>query len=81
MIPHCGECPLFKYECTDGWGWCDVRERKAYCGDQCEVDYKKMIPHHAVKNSTTRRSGAEGRGLSPSLPTCSGKQSIKRSTF
>lgn len=68
MIPHCGECPLFKYECTDGWGWCDVRERKAYCGDQCEVEYKTMTPHHAVKILHYAQKWRRGKKIDPIPP-------------
>lgn len=68
MIPHCGECPLFQYECTDGWGWCDVRERKAYCGDQCEVEYKKMTPHHAVKILHYAQKWRRGKKIDPIPP-------------
>lgn len=49
MSNYCGECPLFKYECTDGWGWCDVREKNAYCGDECGVKRETIKPHQAVK--------------------------------
>ena len=49
MKNYCGECPLFKYECTDGWGWCDVRERNAHCGDECGVRRETIKPNQAVK--------------------------------
>lgn len=78
MIPHCGECPLFKYECTDGWGWCDVRERTAYCGDQCVVEYKKMTPHHAVKILHYAQKWRRGKKIKPIPPYLLG-QAIDKS--
>ena len=28
----CGGCTHFKYETTDGSGWCEVGDTKTYCG-------------------------------------------------
>lgn len=28
----CGGCTHFKYEITDGSGWCEVGDTKTYCG-------------------------------------------------
>ena len=28
----CGGCTHFKYETTDGRGWCEVGDTKTYCG-------------------------------------------------
>ena len=49
MIPYCGECPFFKYECTDGWGWCDIKDKKAYCETKCNLVYETLKPYQAVK--------------------------------
>jgi hypothetical protein len=67
MIPNCGECPLFKYECTDGYGWCDVREREAHCGDQCNVSYNELTNKGAVKILHYAQKWRRGKKM-PMLP-------------
>ena len=32
MDKCCGGCNHFKYETTDGSGWCEVGDTKTYCG-------------------------------------------------
>lgn len=68
MIPHCGECPLFKHICPDGWGWCYVRERDVYCGNHCDVVYKTMTPHHAVKILHYAQKWRRGKNIAPIPP-------------
>ncbi len=32
---YCGECPVFKYEDTDGYGLCGLSRRERRCDDMC----------------------------------------------
>lgn len=49
MIPYCGECPFMKYESIDGYGWCNIRDREVYCGDQCNVAHNELTNKGAIK--------------------------------
>ena len=46
----CGGCTHFKYESTDGWGWCDIGDCKTYCGygNTCDdyEDEETIRRHH-----------------------------------
>lgn len=32
---YCGECPYFKNEDINGYGYCDIVKREHHCGDLC----------------------------------------------
>ena len=57
MATHCGECPFFKYEDTDGYGICDISGSKSNCSNVCAYDMchkltnKQTVKvlHHAQK--------------------------------
>ena len=57
MATHCGECPFFKYEDTDGYGICDIIGIKSNCSlvcafeKQCELTDMQSVKvlHHAQK--------------------------------
>lgn len=47
----CGGCTHFKYECTDGSGWCEKGDTKTYCdfGRTCSSfsnDEEAIRRHH-----------------------------------
>lgn len=48
----CGSCTYFKYECTDGSGWCEVGDIKTYCGfgKNCKdyADEEEAIRRHHI---------------------------------
>ena len=39
-----------------------------HCGDQCEVEYKKMTPHHAVKILHYAQKWRRGKKIDPIPP-------------
>ena len=57
MDTHCGECPFFKYEDTDGYGICDISGSKSNCSLVCAFDKQGELTneqaikvlHHAQK--------------------------------
>lgn len=47
----CGGCTHFKYEITDGSGWCEVGDTKTYCGfgtDCNDFEDEETIRRHHV---------------------------------
>ena len=32
---YCGECPIFKHEDADGYGFCNLSHREQRCDDMC----------------------------------------------
>lgn len=49
-MTHCGECPFFKYEDTDGYGICDISGLDENCSLVCEYDRRdKLTNKQAVK--------------------------------
>ena len=56
-MTHCGECPFFKYEDTDGYGICDMSGFAKNCSDVCafngqdNLTYRQAVKvlHHAQK--------------------------------
>ena len=63
---YCGECPVFKYEDTDGYGVCGLCGRVTRCCDKCRFltsDWNMtrkqtiMVLHLAQK---WRRGGKQG---------------------
>ena len=50
MDTHCGECPFFKYEDTDGYGICDIIESKSNCSLVCAFEKQgELTKRQAVK--------------------------------
>ena len=50
MATHCGECPFFKYEDTDGYGICDISGLEENCSLLCGYDRRdKLTKRQAVK--------------------------------
>ena len=56
MATHCGECPFFKHEDTDGYGICDINRFKKYslkCTfewlDQLTNKQAVKVLHHSQK--------------------------------
>ena len=57
MTTHCGECPFFKYEDTDGYGICDISGFESNCSLVCGYDRREQLTniqavkvlHHAQK--------------------------------
>ena len=50
MATHCGECPFFKYEDTDGYGICDISGLEENCSLVCGYDrLDKLTKRQAVK--------------------------------
>ena len=46
---YCGECPLFRYEDTDGFGICHVSSREQRCSDTCQFLSAPPTPRQAAK--------------------------------
>ena len=46
---YCGECPLFRYEDTDGFGICHVSSREQRCSDTCQFLSAHPTPRQAAK--------------------------------
>ena len=46
---YCGECPLFRYEDTDGFGVCHVSSREQRCSDICQFLSAPPTPRQAAK--------------------------------
>jgi len=47
----CGGCNHFKYETTDGSGWCEVGDTKTYCGfgtDCNDYEDEETIRRHHI---------------------------------
>ena len=47
----CGGCTHFKYETTDGSGWCEVGDTKTYCGfgtDCNDFEDEETIRRHYI---------------------------------
>ena len=70
-MTHCGECPFFKYEDTDGYGICDISGFAENCSLVCAFDKQGELTyiqavnvlHHAQK----WRRGAKIGMTPPSL--------------
>ena len=35
-VLHCGECPHFLYEDTDGYGYCGLSNKERRCSQLCD---------------------------------------------
>lgn len=46
---YCGECPLFRYEDTDGFGICHVSSLVQRCSDTCQFLSAPPTPRQAAK--------------------------------
>ena len=50
MATHCGECPFFKWEDTDGYGICDISGLDENCSLVCAFDKQgELTKRQAVK--------------------------------
>ena len=71
MATHCGECPFFKYEDTDGYGICDISGFAKNCSLECSFDgFDQLTNEQAIKvlhHAQKWRRGAKVCLLSPAL--------------
>ena len=46
---YCGECPLFKHECADGYGYCSISQCVYRCGDLCKFITDGMYEQETLR--------------------------------
>ena len=70
-MTHCGECPFFKYEDTDGYGICDISGFAKNCSMECSFCmFDELTNIQAVKvlhHTQKWRRGAKISMLPPAL--------------
>ncbi|MCF0201779.1 MAG: hypothetical protein HUK08_00305 [Bacteroidaceae bacterium] len=48
-VKHCGECLLFRYEDTYGYGLCEIQNDYEHCGNKCFFADKPLNTYLTAK--------------------------------
>lgn len=69
---YCGECPLFKNEDTEGYGYCNISKRERHCGDLCRFITDGMSKQETLRMLHYCQKWRRGANITMPPPTLFG---------